>query len=140
MNRKTARENAFILLFEKTIKEDETFEEIFLKATCERALETDEYVKKVFFGNAENERIVDMKIDECLVGWKKERVSYEGLIAVLLVSGVVEGIVNIGGAVIEGREQESQLRRGYHIVSTAIVKYLFFCHVPQSRLRQLHRA
>ncbi|MBR2971851.1 MAG: transcription antitermination factor NusB [Clostridia bacterium] len=76
MNRKTARENAFILLFEKTIKEDETFEEIFLKATCERALETDEYVKKVFFGNAENERIVDMKIDECLVGWKKERVSY----------------------------------------------------------------
>ena len=76
MNRKTARENAFILLFEKAIKTDETFEEIFTKATDDRELEVDDYVKKVFFGNAENEKIIDMKIDECLVGWKKERVSY----------------------------------------------------------------
>ena len=76
MNRKTARENAFILLFEKAIKIDETFEEIFTKATEDRELEVDDYVKKVFFGNAENEKIIDMKIDECLVGWKKERVSY----------------------------------------------------------------
>ena len=76
MNRKTARENAFILLFEKEIKSEETFEEIFLKATEERGLEVDEYVKKVFFGCAENEYVIDTKIDECLVGWKKERVSY----------------------------------------------------------------
>ena len=76
MNRKTARENAFMLLFEKTIKHEETFEEIFLKATAERGLEVDEYVKKVFFGSAENEYVIDTKIDECLVGWKKERVSY----------------------------------------------------------------
>lgn len=76
MNRKTARENAFILLFEKNIKIDETYEEIYLKATGERELEVDDYVKKVFFGNAENEKIIDMKIEECLVGWKKERVSY----------------------------------------------------------------
>ena len=76
MNRKTARENAFILLFEKEIKSEETSEEIFLKATEERGLEVDEYVKKVFFGCFENERVIEMKIDECLVGWKKERVSY----------------------------------------------------------------
>ena len=76
MNRKTARENAFMLLFEKAIKQEETFEEIFTKATTERELEVDEYVKKVFFGSAENEYLIDAKIDECLVGWKKERVSY----------------------------------------------------------------
>ena len=76
MNRKTARENAFMLLFEKAIKQEETFEEIFLKATTDRELEVDEYVKKVFFGCAENEYVIDTKIDECLVGWKKERVSY----------------------------------------------------------------
>ena len=76
MNRKTARENAFILLFEKAIKCDETFEEIFIKATEQRCLEVDDYVKKVFFGNAENEKLIDMKVEECLVGWKKERVSY----------------------------------------------------------------
>jgi len=78
MNRKTARENAFILLFEREIKKDETSEEIFLKATEERALEYDDYVKSVFFGVTENERIIDMKIEESLVGWKKERVSYVG--------------------------------------------------------------
>ena len=76
MNRKTARENAFILLFEKEIKTEETFEEIFLKATTERELEVNEYVKEVFFGNFENEKIIEHKIEECLVGWKKERVSY----------------------------------------------------------------
>ena len=76
MNRKTARENAFILLFEKAIKTDETFEEIFAKATDVRGLEVDDFVKRVFFGVAENEKVIDMKIDECLVGWKKERVSY----------------------------------------------------------------
>ena len=65
-----------MLLFEKAIKSEETFEEIFVKATEERELEVDDYVKKVFFGSAENERIIDMKIEECLVGWKKERVSY----------------------------------------------------------------
>ena len=78
MNRKTARENTFILLFEKSIKTDETSEEIFLKATEDRALEYDDYVKEVFFGITENQKIIDMKIEECLVGWKKERVSYVG--------------------------------------------------------------
>lgn len=76
MNRKTARENAFILLFEKAIKSDETYEEIFIKATEQRSLEVDDYVKSVFFGNAENEKIIDMKIEECLVGWKKDRISF----------------------------------------------------------------
>lgn len=76
MNRKTARENAFILLFEETIKSEETFEEIFIKATEERELEYDNYVKEVFFGCFENKHVIDTKIEECLVGWKKERVSY----------------------------------------------------------------
>ena len=47
MNRKTARENAFILLFEGASKCDETPEEIFEKATNTRQLECDDYVKKV---------------------------------------------------------------------------------------------
>ena len=50
MNRKIARENAFILLFEIASKNDETAEEIFEKATGIRELEVDDYVKQVFFG------------------------------------------------------------------------------------------
>ncbi len=76
MNRKTARENAFMLLFERAIKSDETPEEIFLKATEVRELECDEYVKTVFFGSVENSAIIEETIDKCLLGWKKERVSY----------------------------------------------------------------
>lgn len=76
MNRKCARENAFILLFERAIKSEETAEEIFTKATAERELEYDDYVKSVFFGSVENSLIIDETVDKCLVGWKKERVSF----------------------------------------------------------------
>lgn len=75
MKRKTARENAFILLFERISKYDETAEEIFEKATCFRELECDEYAKNVFFGVCTNERAIEECISKCLVGWKKERVS-----------------------------------------------------------------
>ena len=75
MNRKTARENAFILLFEGVSKNDETAEEIFEKATSVRELECDEYVKSVFFGVYTNERVIEECIDKCLIGWKKERIS-----------------------------------------------------------------
>ena len=75
MNRKTARENAFILLFEGASKNDETAEEIFEKATSCRELECDDYVKNVFFGFYANARVIEECIAGCLVGWKKERVS-----------------------------------------------------------------
>ena len=75
MNRKIARENAFILLFEGCCKKDETAEEIFEKAVGIRELECDEYVKKVFFGYYENARVIEECIEKCLVGWKRERVS-----------------------------------------------------------------
>ena len=76
MNRKSARENAFILLFERAIKDGETAEEIFAKATEDRGLECDDYVKQVFFGSAENAVIINETVEKHLVGWKKERVSY----------------------------------------------------------------
>ena len=74
MTRKTARENAFILLFEAECKQDETSVEIYEKA-IDRELLVDDYVKKVFFGVCENKRFIDECIDKCLLKWKKERVS-----------------------------------------------------------------
>lgn len=75
MQRRTARENTFILLFEAACKHDETAEEIFTKATEIRGLEVDGYVKEVFFGVAENLTIIDESVEKQLVGWKKERIS-----------------------------------------------------------------
>ena len=84
MNRKTARENAFILIFEKLIKADENAEEIFSKACDVRGLECDDYVKEVFFGSNENRVIINETIDKCLMGWKKERVSFVSMALITL--------------------------------------------------------
>ena len=75
MQRKLARENAFILIFEGICKKDETAEEIFEKATEIRGLEVDDYVKTVFFGSYENSQRLDEAMEKHLQGWKKERIS-----------------------------------------------------------------
>ena len=75
MNRKLARENAFILIFESVCKKDETAEEIYTKAVEIRGLEVDEYVREVFFGSYENASLIEEKMEKHLKGWKKERIS-----------------------------------------------------------------
>ncbi len=75
MQRKIARENTFILIFESICKRDETAEEIFVKATEVRGLEYDNYVKNVFFGSYENANNIESVIEKYSSGWKKERIS-----------------------------------------------------------------
>ena len=75
MQRKQARENAFMLIFESVCKSDETAEEIFSKATELRGLEYDQYVTDVFFGAYENAALLDENMEKHLKGWKKERIS-----------------------------------------------------------------
>lgn len=75
MQRKLARENAFILIFESICKKDETAQEIFEKATEVRGLEVDDYVKTVFFGSYENSDKIDESMEKHFKGWKKDRVS-----------------------------------------------------------------
>lgn len=75
MQRKLARENAFILIFESICKKDETAEEIFEKATLVRGLEFDDYVKNVFFGSYENSLKLEETMEKHFQGWKKERIS-----------------------------------------------------------------
>ena len=75
MQRRIARENSFILIFESIFKKDEVAEEIFTKATEIRGLEYDDYVKKVFFGSCENSAVIDSAVEKHLTGWKKDRIS-----------------------------------------------------------------
>jgi N utilization substance protein B len=74
MNRKQARENAFILIFEAISKGDETAIEIYEKA-IERELLVDDFVKQVFFGSMENYKLISEYVEKSLIGWKKERIS-----------------------------------------------------------------
>ena len=75
MNRKTARENAFLLLFESIFRSEDTAEEILDMAKSVRSLEVDEYVSRVFFGAYQIAVVIDALIEKNLVGWKAERIS-----------------------------------------------------------------
>ena len=74
MTRKEAREEAFILIFEK-IFSDSQVDEILETAVEVRDLNPDEYIKNVFFGVYENIDEIDGIISDKAVGWKIERLS-----------------------------------------------------------------
>lgn len=74
LTRKVARENLFILIFERTFNND-SLDEIIETAVSVRDFEVDDYVKTAFFGVYENIEKIDAIISENARGWKKERIS-----------------------------------------------------------------
>lgn len=86
MQRKNARENAFILIFESVCKKDETAEEIFTKATEVRGLEFDDYVKDVFFGSYQQSVVIDSAVEKNAKGWKLQRISPVSMAIIRLAS------------------------------------------------------
>ena len=86
MQRKNARENAFILIFEGVCKKDETAEEIFTKATEIRGLEYDDYVKEVFFGAYQQSAVIDAAVEKNAKGWKLQRISPVSMAIIRLAS------------------------------------------------------
>lgn len=75
MNRKQARENAFILLFEAECRDDQTAQEIFEYANELEEFQCDAYVKCVFFGVQERKIEINSLINEAIVGWSNKRIS-----------------------------------------------------------------
>ncbi len=78
MKRKIAREEAFVLIFEKVFNQD-TVEEILELAKEVRDLEADDYIKTVFFGVYENLETLDNIISENAIGWSIGRISKTAL-------------------------------------------------------------
>lgn len=78
MKRKQAREEAFILIFEKLFS-DSTTEEILELASEVRNLEPDEYIRNVFSGVYENSEEIDNIISDTAKGWKITRISKTAL-------------------------------------------------------------
>ena len=84
MTRKEAREEAFILIFEKQFSDDE-LKDILDLAEQVRDLNPDEYIKDVFFGVYDNLSEIDAVISKSSVGWNINRISKTAL-AVLRLS------------------------------------------------------
>lgn len=78
MTRKQAREEAFILVFEKEFNGNTT-EEILEAAAEARELEPDDYIKTVFSGVYNNLTEIDGLISENSVGWSINRISKTAL-------------------------------------------------------------
>lgn len=78
MTRKQAREEAFILVFEKEFNGNTT-NEILESAAEARDLEPDDYVKTVFCGVYDHLSELDGVISENSVGWSIKRISKTAL-------------------------------------------------------------
>lgn len=78
MTRKMAREEAFILIFEKVFTKEST-EDILALANESRDLVPDDYIKTVFSGVYDKVEELDSIISSTAVGWKIERISKTAL-------------------------------------------------------------
>ncbi len=78
MKRRQAREEAFILIFEKQFNTDSA-EEILELASEVRDLKPDDYIKTVFTGVYDNVELIDGIISENAIGWKINRISKTSL-------------------------------------------------------------
>jgi len=79
MDRRTARETAFFLLFEYEFKRDEDFEKIVSSAMDARDIEINEYVERVIKGTISSVEEIDALISKYAVGWKTNRMSKTSL-------------------------------------------------------------
>lgn len=74
MTRREAREEAFILIFEKQFNEASA-NEILELAEEVRDLKPNDYIKAVFFGVYDNLEALDNIISENAIGWKIGRIA-----------------------------------------------------------------
>lgn len=98
LSRKNARENLFILVFEKSFNND-TAAEILDTAISVRDFEVDEYIKSAFLGINDNLNEIDNIITENIKGWKKERISKVALALLRLAVYEITSIPDIPASV-----------------------------------------
>jgi len=75
MTRYEARKKVLELLFEREFRTDESDEEIFATSCESRGIESDSYIKNVYFGVCNNAEAIDEEINKNARGWKVSRLS-----------------------------------------------------------------
>ena len=73
--RRKSREQAFIILFEKSFNEDLSVDEIVEIAIESEVIEEDKFMTKLIAAAEENLVTVDGEIEKNLKGWSKSRIS-----------------------------------------------------------------
>ncbi len=75
MTRREEREQAFVLLFEKSFNEETELSELYDLAVENEIVSDSEFVKKLAFTAWENIEKIDETIEKYSVGWKINRIS-----------------------------------------------------------------
>lgn len=73
--RRKSREQAFIVLFEKSFNEDMLLDEIVEIAIESEVIEADSFMNKLLKAAEENLLVIDEEIEKNLKGWSKSRIS-----------------------------------------------------------------
>ena len=114
LSRKQARENAFILIFEKSFN-DLTVEELLETAKSVKEFETDEYIERVLSGVFEKIEKIDEIISNNAKGWKIERLSRVVLSLLRLAVYEITNMHDIPSSVSFARNM--QLKKMQHILT-----------------------
>lgn len=75
MTRREEREQAFILLFEKSFNQEIELDELYTFAVENEAITGSEFVKKLLLKTWENVESIDAVIEKYAHGWKISRIS-----------------------------------------------------------------
>ncbi|MBQ3150369.1 MAG: transcription antitermination factor NusB [Clostridia bacterium] len=99
MTRHEAREQAFLVLFDKSFHPDQTLEEVISVAAEDEMITLDKFANSVVSFACENEEKIDTIIEQNLRGWKMSRISRVSLsvlrlaVAELLIGEAPEGVI-----------------------------------------------
>lgn len=105
MTRSEAREQAFILIFEKSFNEDVSMNELYELAVESEIANKDEFTQTLAFGVCEKRDEIDEVIEKYSVGWKKTRMSKVALAVLrLAVYELLFTQVPVGAAINEAVE------------------------------------
>ena len=74
MKRREAREQAFVLIFERSFSHDTTEQIIDAAGLCSDIM-IDDFAEKIAVGAEENEEAIDALIEKNIRGWKMSRLS-----------------------------------------------------------------
>ncbi|MEE0980642.1 MAG: transcription antitermination factor NusB [Acutalibacteraceae bacterium] len=73
--RRKSREQSFIVLFEKSFNEEQSFDEIVEIAIESEVIEKDKFMNSILKSAEENLVDIDAEIEKNLKGWSKSRIS-----------------------------------------------------------------
>ena len=93
--RRKSREQAFIILFEKSFNEDMTVDEILDIAVEAEVIEKDEFTEKIVKKTCDNLEEIDALIEKNLKGWTMSRISKVSLALIRMAIGEIKFIDDI---------------------------------------------